>query len=164
MPCCTAARTLSLTDFLTDVLLKDSRQTIAVYNLATGIRFARREAGLTGVDEALLASEKPKALAALERVLVGASKVAVILEYAEAIAPAGDPAFQADADRAAVITFQRWSFCRRSTGTTTWCCSSRRTSPRFRRRSSRTPRSVSSRSRCRTSMRGGQPRGWPIPA
>ena len=39
-----------------------------------------------------------------------ASKVAVILEYAEAIAPAGDPAFQADSDRAAIITLQRWSF------------------------------------------------------
>jgi transitional endoplasmic reticulum ATPase len=103
------SRSLSLTDFLTDVLLKDTRQTIAVYNLATGIRFARRQAGIAGVDEALLASEKPKALDALERLLLGASKVAVILEYAEAIAPAGDATFQADADRAAVITLQRWS-------------------------------------------------------
>ncbi len=103
-------RTLTLTDFLTDVLLKDSRQTVAVYNLATGVRFTRREAGLASSEDALLASDKPKALAALERLLVGASKAAVILEYAEAIAPAGDPAFQADADRAAVITLQRWSF------------------------------------------------------
>jgi SpoVK/Ycf46/Vps4 family AAA+-type ATPase len=105
-----AGRPLSLTDFLTDVLLKDSRQTIAVYNLATGIRFSRREAGLAGVEDALLATEKPKALAALERMLTAGRRVAVILEYAEAIAPAGDPAFQADADRAAVITLQRWSF------------------------------------------------------
>jgi transitional endoplasmic reticulum ATPase len=103
-------RTLTLTDFLTDVLLKDSRQTVAVYNLATGVRFRRREAGLTSSEDALLAQDKPKALAALERILIGASKAAVILEYAEAIAPAGDPAFQADADRAAVITLQRWSF------------------------------------------------------
>ncbi len=103
-------RTLTITSFLTDVLLKDSRQTVAVYNLATGVRFVRREAGGPSFDDALLATEKPKALAALERVLVGASKVAVILEYAEAIAPAGDPAFQADSDRAAIITLQRWSF------------------------------------------------------
>jgi transitional endoplasmic reticulum ATPase len=103
-------RTLTLTDFLTDVLLKDSRQTVAVYNLATGVRFTRREAGLASSEDALLASDKPKALAALERLLVGASKAAVILEFAEAIAPAGDPAFQADADRAAIITLQRWSF------------------------------------------------------
>jgi len=98
-----------LSEFLTDVLFRDTRQTVATYNLATGIRFARREAGLA-VDEALLATEKPRALAALERILVGSSKAAVILEYAEAIAPAGDPAFQADSDRGAIITLQRWSF------------------------------------------------------
>jgi transitional endoplasmic reticulum ATPase len=103
-------RSLTVTDFLTEVLLKGSRQTVAVYNLATGVRFVRREAGSPSVEDALLATEKPKVLSALERVLIGASKVAVILEYAEAIAPAGDPAFQADSDRAAVITLQRWSF------------------------------------------------------
>jgi AAA+ superfamily predicted ATPase len=103
-------RALALTDFLTEALLKDSRQTVAVYNLATGVRFSRREAGVASVEDALLATEKPKALAALERVLVSGSKVAVVLEYAEAIAPSGDPAFQADADRAAIITLQRWSF------------------------------------------------------
>ncbi|RPJ71749.1 MAG: ATP-binding protein [Acidobacteria bacterium] len=103
-------RMLSLTDFLVEALLKDSRQTIAVYNLATGIRFARRAPGEGALDEALLATEKPRALAALERLLVGSTKAAVILEYAEAIAPAGDPAFQADSDRGAVITLQRWSF------------------------------------------------------
>lgn len=103
-------RTLTITDFLTDVLLKESRQTVAVYNLATGVRFVRREAGSPSFEDALLATEKPKALAALERVLIAASKVAVILEYAEAIVPAGDPAFQAESDRAAVITLQRWSF------------------------------------------------------
>jgi hypothetical protein len=31
-----------LTEFLTDVFWKDVRDTIAVYNLATGVRFARR--------------------------------------------------------------------------------------------------------------------------
>ena len=103
-------RMLSLTDFLVEALLRDSRQTIAVYNLATGVRFVRREPGDGALDEALLATEKPRALGALERLLVGSTKAAVILEYAEAIAPAGDPAFQADSDRGAVITLQRWSF------------------------------------------------------
>jgi AAA+ superfamily predicted ATPase len=36
-------------------------------------------------------------------------RAAVILEYAESLAPAGDPTFQADADRAAVIMLHRWS-------------------------------------------------------
>ena len=34
----------------------------------------------------------------------------MILEYAEAIAPAGDPNFQSDGDRAAIVTLHRWSF------------------------------------------------------
>ena len=33
----------------------------------------------------------------------------MILEYAESLAPAGDPTFQSDADRAAVIMLHRWS-------------------------------------------------------
>ena len=48
-------------------------------------------------------------LPALERLLVGSMRAAVILEYAESLAPAGDPTFQADADRAAIITLHRWS-------------------------------------------------------
>ena len=49
-------------------------------------------------------------LAALERLLVASTRTAVILEYADTIAPAGDPAFQGDGDRAAVVTLHRWSF------------------------------------------------------
>jgi hypothetical protein len=36
-------------------------------------------------------------------------RAAVILEYAESLAPAGDPTFQADADRSAIIMLHRWS-------------------------------------------------------
>ena len=49
-------------------------------------------------------------LAALERLLIGSTRTAVILEYADAIAPSGDPDFQADGDRAAIVTLHRWSF------------------------------------------------------
>jgi transitional endoplasmic reticulum ATPase len=101
---------LGLTEFLTDVLLKDAKDTIAVYNLATGIRFAKRVASVDGLGELLLASGKDKALAALERLLVASARVAVVLEYGETIAPAGDPTFQADGDRAAIVTLHRWSF------------------------------------------------------
>ncbi len=100
---------LSLTEFLTDVLLKESKETIAVYNVATGVRFVKREASVTNLEDLLLATEKPRVFAALERLLVGATKTAVIIEYAEAVAPAGDASFQGDADRAAIITLHRWS-------------------------------------------------------
>ena len=100
---------MALTEFLTDVLLKDSKDTIAVYNVATGVRFSKRADGVTGLEDLLLATEKDRVFAALERLLIGSMKCAVIMEYAEAIAPAGDPNFQSESDRAAIVTLHRWS-------------------------------------------------------
>ena len=100
---------MALTEFLTDVLLKESKETIAVYNVATGVRFTKRADSVTGLEDLLLATEKDRVFAALERLLIGSTKVAVIMEYAEAIAPAGDPNFQSEADRAAIVTLHRWS-------------------------------------------------------
>lgn len=100
---------MGLTEFLTDVLLKDSKDTIAVYNVATGARFTKRADGVTGLEDLLLSTEKDRVFAALERLLIGSMKIAVIMEYAEAIAPAGDPNFQGEADRAAIVTLHRWS-------------------------------------------------------
>jgi transitional endoplasmic reticulum ATPase len=101
---------LTLTDFLGNVLLKESKETIAVYNVATGVRFMKRGDGVLQLDDLLLSTEKQRILGALERMLIGSSRVAVIIEYAEVIAPAGDPNFQSDGDRAAVVTLHRWSF------------------------------------------------------
>ena len=101
--------TSSLVDFLTDVLLKDTRESIAVYNMATGPRFAKRAAGAGTLDDVLGETHKDRVLPALERLLVGSTRAAVILEYAESLAPAGDPTFQADADRSAIIMLHRWS-------------------------------------------------------
>ena len=100
---------MALTEFLTDVLLKDSKETIAVYNVATGVRFTKRAKDLDAIDDLLFSTEKPRVFAALERLLIGTKKTAVIMEYAEAIAPAGDPNFQGEADRAAIVTLHRWS-------------------------------------------------------
>lgn len=100
---------MALTEFLTDVLLKDSKETIAVYNVATGVRFTKRADGVSGLEDLLLSAEKDRTFAALERLLIGSTKTAVIMEYAEAIAPAGDPNFQGEADRAAIVTLHRWS-------------------------------------------------------
>jgi transitional endoplasmic reticulum ATPase len=102
-------RMVALTEFLTDVLLKESKETIIVYNVATGVRFAKRTPSVTDLEDLLLASEKQRIFAALERLLVGSMKAALIMEYAEAIAPAGDPNFQGDSDRAAIVTLHRWS-------------------------------------------------------
>src|SRR4029453_2915734 len=58
---------MALTEFLTDVLLKESKDTIAVYNVATGTRFTKRTTGVTGLEDLLLATEKDKVFAAFER-------------------------------------------------------------------------------------------------
>lgn len=102
---------MTLTEFLTDVLLKESKEVIAVFNVSTGVRFVQG-VGLTPEppDELLSSALKGPVLAGLERLLIRSKKTAVLLEYAEAIAPAGDPVFQTDTDRAAIITLHRWSF------------------------------------------------------
>ena len=100
---------LSLTEFLTDVLLKEAKETIAVYNVATGVRFSKRAGSVTDLEGLLLEADKERVFSALERLLVSSLKSAIIMEYAEAIAPAGDPNFQSEADRAAIVTLHRWS-------------------------------------------------------
>lgn len=101
---------LSLTEFLTDVLLKEAKETIAVFNVATGVRFTKGATKVSGLEELITVTEKDRALAALERLMTQSTKAAVVIEYAEALAPSGDPSFQGDADRAAIVTLHRWSF------------------------------------------------------
>ena len=101
---------LSLGDFLAGPLLAETKETIVLYNLASGVRFRKRAPGLEVGDDLLGHAPKEQTLAALEKLLAGGCRTAVVLEYAENLAPAGDPAFQTDADRAAVVTLHRWSF------------------------------------------------------
>ncbi|HTP27912.1 MAG TPA: hypothetical protein VMK12_19945, partial [Anaeromyxobacteraceae bacterium] len=99
-----------LTEFLTETLLKESRDTIAVYNLAAGVRFVKKAREIEAQAALPMETDKGKVLARLEHLLLTSRRVGVILEYAETIAPAGDPSFQADFDRAAIVTLHRWSF------------------------------------------------------
>ncbi len=103
-------KVVTLTDFLGNVLMKESKDTIAAYNVATGVRFLKRGKDVGNLENLVLETDKSKVLGALERMLIGSSRVAVILEYAESIAPAGDANFQSENDRAAVVTLHRWSF------------------------------------------------------
>ena len=100
----------ALTDFLTSVLLRDTKDTIAIYNLATGVRFAKRARVAPDAGELTADAPRDKVLLALEHLVTAGSKTAAIIEYAEMLAPAGDQSFQADADRASIVTLHRWSF------------------------------------------------------
>ncbi len=101
---------LSLSDFLAGALLRDSKQTIVLYNVATGVRFAKRAHDVGFPDELEAPGTKDRTLAALETLLTSSTRSAVVLEYADALVPAGDPSFQADSDRAATVMLHRWSF------------------------------------------------------
>ena len=82
-----------LTEFLTEVFWKDMRDTIAVYNLAIGVKFvkkAKKAKEAEAQEELMREAPREKALAGLERLLVTSRKVGVVVEYAETIAPAGD--------------------------------------------------------------------------
>jgi len=102
----------TLSEFLSQVLLDRSKDTIALYNVSTGVRFAKRKLKLDGLEELVLTKEPAKVLPLLERALTTEDKLAVILEYSDTIAPAGDTSFSTIDDRAASVTLHRWSLLR----------------------------------------------------
>ncbi|MBI5480059.1 MAG: hypothetical protein HY906_14425, partial [Deltaproteobacteria bacterium] len=103
-------RLYRLTDFLAEVLLGDNKDTIALYNLSSGVRFTKRETKRTeGLEEILLQKSADKILPAFERILQTQDRLALIIEYAEMIAPMGDANFFTEADRQSVVMLHRWS-------------------------------------------------------
>lgn len=96
-------------EYLTDRLLGESKDTVIVYNVSTGGRWAKRKGEVSGLEELLVAREPAKFMPAMERILKTSSRVALLIEYAETVAPAADPALMADDDRSAVVTLHRWS-------------------------------------------------------
>lgn len=102
---------LAVTEYLSRVLFA-RKDTVLLYNVSTGVRFVKRSAELPGLDELLVQREPSKVLPLLERALVANDRLAVVLEYADTIAPAGDTSFSTLDDRAAVVTLHRWSLLR----------------------------------------------------
>ncbi len=66
----------TLSEFLAQVLLARSKDTIALYNVSTGVRFTKRKLKLDGLEELLLAKEPAKVLPLLERALTTEDKLA----------------------------------------------------------------------------------------
>ncbi|MCS6913873.1 MAG: AAA family ATPase [Myxococcota bacterium] len=100
-------RLLSLTEFMVRVLL-DKKTGIVVYNVSTGVRFLKGKIP-PGCEDLLLHKEPARVLPLLERALTTMCGLAVIIEYAEAVCPAGETSFSTVEDRASVVTLQRWS-------------------------------------------------------
>ncbi|HEU4536122.1 MAG TPA: ATP-binding protein, partial [Polyangiaceae bacterium] len=100
-----------VTEYLSRVLFA-RKDTVLLYNVSTGVRFVKRAAELPGLDELFIQREPAKVLPLLERALVAHERLAVVLEYADTIAPAGETSFSTLDDRAAVVTLHRWSLLR----------------------------------------------------
>ncbi len=98
-----------LVEFLGKVLLAPSKDVIVQYNVSSGVRFLKKTAEVENLDELLLEKRADKVLPVLERLLVTMNRVAVILDYAEMVTPAGDPTFFGEADRQSVVALHRWS-------------------------------------------------------
>jgi hypothetical protein len=99
-----------LSDFLCRVVLAPTKHVVVHYNVATGVRFVKQQAPVDEL-EALAASRAPEqVLPALEALLQRSDKVALLIDYAEMVAPAGDANFFASADRQSVVALHRWSY------------------------------------------------------
>ncbi len=102
-------RLYTLSELLAQVLLERSKDTVILYNVSTGVRFGKRKMSIDGFEELILSKEPAKVLPLIERALTTEDRVAVVLEYADTIAPASDTSFSTVDDRAAVVALHRWS-------------------------------------------------------
>src|SRR3569833_716144 len=73
----------TLSEFLAQVLLDRSKDTIALYNVSTSMRFAKRKLKLDGLEELVLTKEPTKKQPHHERTHTTKDKLAVILEYSD---------------------------------------------------------------------------------
>jgi hypothetical protein len=113
-------RFVRMSDFLCEVLLSPAKDVVVQYNVATGVRFAKRSGPVGAgarlapapfdLDRLLTLRGPEEILPALEKLLHAVDRVAVLIDYAEMIAPAGDANFYSSADRQSVVTLHRWSF------------------------------------------------------
>ena len=100
---------ISLGVYLAEHLLGETKDIVVVYNLASGGTLVRRKTDLGGFEDLVVQRQPSKFLPAMERILKTRSKVALIVEYAETLVPAADPAMMSEEDRTAVVTLHRWS-------------------------------------------------------
>ena len=102
----------NLQSFLVAELFKDTKKQVVEVSLERGIRYLNGKSDATlaalsdlnGDDTELL----PK-LHRLEAQMRSEQSTAVIVPYADALLPAGDPSFMAQSDRQTYLVFHRWS-------------------------------------------------------
>jgi ATP-dependent 26S proteasome regulatory subunit len=108
-----AGKLHGLQSFLVEELFKETKKRVVEVSLERGIRhLSGKPSGAalaalaqdSGVEPTLLQS-----LHLLEAQMRSEQSTAVIVPYADALLPAGDPSFMAQQDRQTYLTFHRWS-------------------------------------------------------
>jgi SpoVK/Ycf46/Vps4 family AAA+-type ATPase len=101
-----------LVDFLATELVR-AKDVVVQFNPALGIKIRKKEKKLENLDKLYGVKGTGEAIVALDGLLGAQSDVAVIIDYAEMIAPAEGVSFQSDDDRRTIVTLHRWSLDRR---------------------------------------------------
>lgn len=108
----------SLQSFLVEELFRDTKKRICEISLERGIRMLRGTLKKTIADYSEDGLETPllDSLHALEEQMREEPSTAVIVSYADALLPAGDPGFMSQQDRQTYLVFHRWSLDKTLTG------------------------------------------------
>jgi SpoVK/Ycf46/Vps4 family AAA+-type ATPase len=98
---------VGLSDYLGKLLEK--KDVVLRYNVSTGCKFLKKTSRIADLEDLLTQRSPEKVLPALEKLLYTSSNLAVIIDYAEMVAPVGDPSFFSETDRQTIVALQRWS-------------------------------------------------------
>lgn len=100
-----------LVDYLANVLLA-KKDVICHFNPSVGVKFRKKEQNVSNLEELVGVDDTAQVLQGIEKMLRTTDGVALILDYAETVAPSGETSFLTEADRKAQVTLHRWSLDR----------------------------------------------------
>ena len=100
---------MGVQEFLGRVLLPPTKELIVRFDVSSGVEVLRNQGRVPEIEALAAQRGAEKVLPALERILLTHDKVALIVDYAEMLAPNGDLNFFSETDRLSVTTFHRWS-------------------------------------------------------
>jgi SpoVK/Ycf46/Vps4 family AAA+-type ATPase len=101
-------RLIPVRQFLFEEWLKKEKDIVARYNVAVGVQFLHGKKP-PGTGDVELQKEPAKVLPILQTPLLTQNRMALIMDYAETIAPAAETSFSTIDDRAVIVTLQGWS-------------------------------------------------------
>jgi transitional endoplasmic reticulum ATPase len=96
----------SLQEFIARRLVGDNKTLVMAYGPASSLTALKGELPESSMGSIKTASD---VLEVAETIVLGADHVALIIEYADSVAPAGEEVMLSAADRTAVVRLHQWS-------------------------------------------------------